>query len=306
MGAYRHLTSDEVHGLRDMATQEDVKRPAPKFIAKKSEPAPVKPVHNVAADGEIWGRGEEKRRSRVQAPRGSAAGVAGSRGERPGTATGGQRTMWPGKEKDSRDRGGISKGRPTGAGDRRPAFGEKRPAAKPSWNEQRGPSTGPRRPAGERPRTFVARTADHRGPRQEERTTRDVGREPGRDEKRSWRPAAPGKVYGTRNQGPDRSSNFNKTGSPKRTEERPRPFAARTADHRGPGQEERTTRAVGREPGRDEKRTWRPAAPGKVYGTRNQGPARTPGFKPTGQKRPASRPSGPRPSKPRGSGGRRS
>lgn len=374
MGAYRHLTLDEVRGLREMAAQEEAKRPAPKFIAqKKSEVAQVKTVQRDAGDGEIWGRGEEKRRSRVHAPRG-AAGVRGNSGDRPGAVTGGQRTVWPGKEKDSRAHGGFAKGdRPASAGDRRPVFGGKPAAARPTRNEQRGPSAGPR-PSGERPRPFAGRAMDHRGPRQEERGTRAVGRDPGSDEKRTWRPAAPGKVYGTRNQGPARSSSF-KTGGPKRTDARPRPTAAPATDHRGPRQEERGTRVGSREPGRDEKRSWRPAFPGKVYGTRKRGPVSTPGFKPagpkrteerprpsdaraadhrgprqeergtravgrepgrddkrsvrpafaskaygtrkrgqvsssgfkpTGQKRPGSRPSGPRPSKPRGAGGRRS
>jgi 23S rRNA pseudouridine2605 synthase len=221
MGGYRHLTLDEVRGLREMATQEEAKRPVPKFIAqKKSETAQVKTVQREEGDGEIWGRGEEKRRSRVHAPRSSAAGVQGSRGDRPGAATAGQRIAWPGKERDSRARGVSAKGRPTSAGERRPAFGGKPAAARPTWNEQRGPSAGPR--------SSAARTTDHRGPRQEEQGTRAVGREPGRDEKRSWRPALPGKVYGTRKQGPARSSSF-KTGGSKRPgsrPSRPRPSSA--------------------------------------------------------------------------------
>jgi 23S rRNA pseudouridine2605 synthase len=219
VGAYRHLTFDEVRGLREMATQEEAKPRAPKFIPqKKSETAQVKTVQRDEGDGEIWGRGEEKRRSRVHAPRG-AAGVRGSSGERPASGTAGQRTPWQGKEKDSKARGGAVDHRPRSAGDRRPAFSGKPAAARPLWNEQRGPSAGPR-PSGERPRPFAGRATDHRGPRQEERGTRAVGREPGSDEKRTWRPAAPGKVYGTRNQGPARSSSF-KTGGPKRTGARP-------------------------------------------------------------------------------------
>jgi hypothetical protein len=124
--------------------------------------------------------------------------------------------------------------------------------------------------------------------------------ESGRDEMRAQRPAFAGKVYGTRNQGPARSSSF-RPGGPKRTEERPRPSAGRVAEHRGPRQEERGTRTVSREPGRDEKRSWRPAAPGKVYGTRKQGPASS-GFKPGGPKISGARPSRPRPSS---TGGRR-
>lgn len=296
MGAYRHLTLDEVRGLRDMAAQEEAKRPAPKLIAKKkSEPAQARTVQRDETEGELWGRGEEKRRSRVHAPRGSAAGVQGSSGERPGVVAGGQRTVWPGKERDSRDRGGIAKGRPASAGDRRPMIEGKRPAARPSWNEQRGPSAGRRRPSEERPRPSAAPATDHRVPRQAEQGTRAVGREPGRDEKRSRRPAAPDKVYGTRKRGPVNTPGF-KPADQQRTGSRP---AGSRPEERRPG-------AVSREPGQDEKRTWRPALPGKVYGTRKQGPARTPGFKPAGQKRPGSRPSGPRPSKPRGSGGRRS
>ncbi len=360
MGAYRHLTLDEVRGLRDMATQEEAKRPAPKFIAKKkSEPAQVRTVQRDEAEGEIWGRGEEKRRSRVHAPRGSAAGTQGSGRERPGGATVGQRTVWPGKEKDSRARGVIAKGRPASAGDRRPVFDGKRPAAKPSWNEQRGPSTGPRRPSGERPRPSSAPATDHRVPRQEEQVTRAVGREPGSEEKRRSRVHAPrGSAAGTQGSGRERPGgatvgqrtvwpgkekdsrargviakgrpasagdrrpvfdgkrpaakpSWNEqrgpsTGPRRPSGERPRTPGAGATDHRISRMEEQGTRAVGREPGQDEKRTWRPALPGKVYGTRKQGPARTPGFKPTGQKRPGSRPSGPRPSKPRGSGGRRS
>ena len=280
VGAYRHLTLDEVRGLREMSTQEEVKPRAPRFLAqKKSEDARVNTVRRESGDAleqvlgrddtEMWGRGEEKRRSRVSAPRG-AAGVTGRRGERPAVAAAGPRQR--------------------SAGGGRPAFDGKRPAARPSWNKQHGSSRGPERPSGERPRTPGGR-AD--------------SREPVRDEKRSSRQAFVGKVYGTRNQGPARSSSF-KTGGPKRTEERPRPFVARATDHRGPRQEERGTRAVGREPERDEKRSWRPVFPGKVYGTRKRGPVNTPGYKPAGQKRTGSRPSGPRTSNTGGRSGRRS
>jgi 23S rRNA pseudouridine2605 synthase len=306
LSAYRHLTIDEVRGLREMATQEEAKPRAPKFIAqKKSEPAQVKTVQREGGDGEIWGRGEEKRRSRVHAPRGGSAGVQGSRGERPGAAIGGRRAVWPGKENVSRPRGGIARGRPASDGERRPAFGGKPTAARPSRNEQRGPSAGPRRPSGERPRPSVARATEHRGPRQEERGTMAAGRGLGQDEKRTWRPASPGKVYGTRKRGPVNTPGFRPTGS-KRTEERPRQHAARVTEHRGPRQVERGTTAAGRAPGHDEKRAWHPASPGKVYGTGKRGPVSSPGFKAGGPKRPGSRPYHPRPSSRPGSRGRRS
>ena len=315
VGAYRHLTLDEVRGLREMSTQEEVKPRAPRFpVKKKSEEARVKTVQRDAGDArkreighddtEMWGRGEEKRRSRVDTPRG-AAGVRGSIGERPSVVTAGQRTPWQGKEKDRAVRGAAAGDRRTGAGDGRPAFAMQRPAARPTWKEQRDLSRGPGRPSGERPRTSGARAMDQRGPRQDERGTRVGGREPVRDEKRASRPAFAGKVYGTRKRGPVSTTGLKPAG-PKRTEERPRPSAARATEHRGPRQEERGTRAVGREPGSDEKRSWRPAFPGKVYGTRKQGPARSSSFKTGGPKRPGSRPARPRPSSTGGRSGSRS
>jgi hypothetical protein len=175
---------------------------------------------------------------------------------------------------------------------------------KAPWKEQHGSSRGPGRPSGERPRPSGARATDQRDSRQDERGARVGSREAVRDGMRAQRPAFVGKVYGTRNQGPARSSVV-KTGGPKRTGDRPRPFAARATDHRGPRQEERVTRAVGREPGSDEKRSWRPASPGKVYGTRKRGPVSS-GFKPGGPKRTGARPSRPRPSGSGSRGGRRS
>jgi len=314
MGAYRHLTLDEVRGLREMATQEEAKRPAPKFIAqKKGEESQTKTVRREAGeaqqrktgfdDTKMWGRGEEKRRSRVNIRRG-AAGAIGSRGERPAAGPVVQRTPWQGKEKERSIHGGIADQRPRSAGDGRPAFDRQRTAVKAPWKEQHGSSRGPGRPSGERPRPSGARATDQRGPRQDERGSKVGSREPVRDEMRAQRPAFVGKVYGTRNQGPARSSSFKPAG-PKRTEERPRPSAARAADHRVPRQDERVTRAVGREPGSDEKRSWRPASPGKVYGTRKRGPVSS-GFKPGGPTRPGTRPSRPRPSGSGSRGGRRS
>ena len=304
MGAYRHLTLDEVRGLREMATQEESKRPAPKFITqRKSEVAQVKTLQREDGDGEIWGRGEEKRRSRVHAPRGGAVGARGSRGERPSAAIGGQRTVWKGKEQDSRARGGIAKGRPASAGDGRPVFEGKRPGTRPSWNEQRGPSAGPRRPSGERPRQSAPKT-DYRGPRLEERGTTAVGRGPIRDDKRSPRPAFGGKRPAAR---PPWTEQRGPSAGPRRPSgERTQPSTMWAKDPRGPGQKEQGTQAVGREPVSDEKRSWRPAHPGKVYGTRKQGPARSASFKPGGPKRSGSRPSRPRPSSTGGRGGRRS
>ena len=314
VGAYRHLTPDEVRGLRDLSTQEEVKRPVPKFIAqKKSDEARIKSERIGAEDAqkrelghdnaEIWGRGEEKRRSRVNVPRG-AAGVNVISGERLAAKTGFTKKPWQGNEKVREVRGAATGERQQGAGERKPLFAMQRPAARPQWKEQREPSRGPQRQSGVRPRSYEARDTDHRGPRQGEPRSGVVNKDPGRDEKRSWRPAAPGKVYGTRNQGPARSSNF-RPGGPKRTEERPRLSAARTADHRGPRQEKPRSGVVNREPGSDEKRSWRPAIPDKVYGARKRGPVNTSGKPRTGPKRTGSRPSGPRPSKPRGSGGRR-
>ena len=298
-----------------MATQEEVKPRAPRIMAqKKSEESQTGTVRREAGTAQkrddlfddskkMWGRGEEKRRFRMDKPRG-AAGARGSSGERPRTATPGQRVPWQGKDIERSVHGVTADHRPRSSGDGRQASDGQRTAAKAPWSEPRGASSGPRRPSGDRPRPFGARTTDQRSPRPEERRPGAAGREPGRDEKRSPRQAFVGKVYGTRNQGAARSSSF-KTVGPKRTEERPRPSAARATDHRGPRQEERGTLAVGREPGSTEKRSWRPALPGKVYGTRNQGPARSSSFKPGGRKRTGARPSGPRPSNTRGRSGRR-
>jgi 23S rRNA pseudouridine2605 synthase len=314
VGAYRHLTLDEVRGLREMATQEEAKRPAPRSMAqKKSEEARVTTVRREADDAQkretgfddskMWGRGEEKRRSRVNAPR-SVAGARGSIGERHVAGSVGQRTPRQGNEKERGVRGGAADQRPRSTNDRRPAYDGKRTAAKTPWKEQHGSSRGPGRPSGERPRPSGARATDQRGPRQDERGARVGSREPVRDKMRAQRPAFVGKVYGTRNQGPARSSSFKPAG-PKRIEERPRPSTDRAADHRVPRQDERVTRAVGREPGSDEKRSWRPASPGKMYGTRKRGPVSS-GFKPGGPKRPGARPSRPRPSGSGSRGGRRS
>ncbi len=242
IGAYRHLTLDEVRGMREMATQEEAKRPAPRFTAqKKSEETRVKTVRREAGDAlkrepghddtEMWGRGEEKRRSRVNIPRG-VSGVRGSTGERPAAITGGEKTMWQGKEKERSTRGGAADHRQRGAGDRRPAFAAQRPATRPPWKEQRDSSRGPGRPSGERPRTSGARATDQRGPRQDERGTRVGGREPGRDEKRASRPAFVGKVYGTRKRGPVNTPGFKPTGQ-KRTGSRP--SGPRPSNTRGRG-----------------------------------------------------------------------
>jgi 23S rRNA pseudouridine2605 synthase len=312
MGAYRHLTLEEVKGLREMATQEEAKRLVPKSISqKKGEVSQARTDRREAGDGpkrgetgfddsKMWGRGEEKRRTRVHAPRG-ASGARGTGGDR----TGGQRTGGPGFKKDHGARGESAAGRPASTGDRRPVFDGRRLEARPSWNEQRGPSAGPRHPSGERQRPSAPRATDQRGPRQAERGARVSSRGPARDGMRAQRPTFAGKVYDTRDQGAARSSSF-KSAGPKRTEEKPRPSAVRATDHRGARQEGRGTMAVGREPVSDEKRSWRPAHPGKVYGTRKQGPARSSSFKPGGPKRSGSRPSRPRPSSTGGRGGRRS
>lgn len=305
VGAYRHLTLDEVRGLREMATQEEAKRPAPRFIAsKKSDEARVKPLRSEAGDAlkretglddtEMWGRGEEKRRSRVNTQRGTA-GMRRNTGARPAAVTVGQRTPWQAKDNVREARGAPAGDRPRSPGDGRPAFTGQRPPARPTWKETRDPSRGPGRSSGEMQRTSVARATDHRGPRPDERGKGAGDREPGRDEKRSWRPALPGKVYGTRKRGPVNTPGF-KPGGPRGTVTRD---SGQRPEQRRPG-------AVSREPGRDEKRSARTEFTGKVYGTRNRGPVNSSGYKPAGQRRPGSRPSGPRPSKPRGSGGSRS
>jgi len=301
VGAYRYLTPDEVKGLREMATEEEVKRPAPRITAKKkAEELQAKAVRSDAGaalkrepgldDAELWGRGEEKRRSRVNAPRGSG-GMRSNTGARPTAEAAGQRKPWQvtDRVRDARSAPAVDR-QSSAAG--RPAFTAQRPTARPAWKDTRDTSRGPGRPSGERPRTYTSRPVDQRGPRQDEKKTSSGF--PRRDDTRSARPAFGGKVYGTRNQGPVSTPGF-KPGGPKRTEERPRPSAARATEHRGPRQEERGTRAVGREPGSDEKRIWRPALPGKVYGTRNQGPVNKPGFTPGGPKRTFAKDSGRRP-----------
>jgi 23S rRNA pseudouridine2605 synthase len=244
VGAYRHLTSDEVRGLRELSTQEEVKRPAPKFISKKMVEEPqARTAWRGAGDGQkresgfddsqkIWGHGEEKRRSRVNRPPRGAAGARGNRDERPSIAISGQRTAWQGNETEHSTRSGTAGHRTRNAGDRRPAIAAQQPATRLPWKDQREPSRRPGGPSGDTPKPTGARS--------------------------------------------------------------------------GPGQGKRAPKVVGREPGSDEKRSWRPAAPGKVYGTRKRGPVNTPGFKPTDRKSTGSRPSRPRPSNTRGHSSRRS
>jgi 23S rRNA pseudouridine2605 synthase len=310
VGVYRHLTLDEVQGLRDMATQEEAKRPAPRaLVQKQNEEARTKMVRREAGDArkrdvghddtEVWGRGEEKRRSRGHIRR-DVASMSWNKGERPAAVTSRQRTPWQGKEKDRTARWATGVHRQRSTGDRSPAFAAPRPATRPPWKEQHDSSRGSGRPHGERPRTSGVRATDQRGPRPDLRGPGAGGRGPVRDEKRAARPAFVGKVYGSRKRGPVNTPGFKPAGQPRTGV---RPSGPRPA---GPRLPERGTRAAGREPGRDEKRTSRPVPGGKVYGTGKPGPVNSPGFKPGGPRRAGTRPSGPRPSSAGGQGGRRS
>ncbi len=309
VGTYRHLTLDEVQGLRDMATQEEAKRPSPRsMVQKKSEEARTMTGRRETGDArkreighddtEMWGRGEEKRRSRGHIRR-DVASMSWNKGERPTAVTSGKRTPWQGKEKGRETRGAAAADRQRGVGDQRPAFAAHGHVTRPPREEQRGPSGGPGRPSGEGPRTSGARPAKQRGPLQNERGPRTGDREPGRDEKRSARPAFGGKVYGSRKRGPVNMPGFKPAGQARTDSWLPGPQLA------GPRLDERGPRAGGRGPGHDEKRAARPAFVGKVYGSRKRGPANTPGFKPGGPRRTGPRPSGPRPANTRGRGGRR-
>lgn len=270
VGTYRHLTLDEVQGLRDMATQEEAKRPAPRITApKKSEEARGKTVRSEAGDAKrpssvrddakMWGRGEEKRRSREQLVRNvtsvkdgavrRTSSVERARREAPpvskpiGAARPGERgpvrgpargpgERWQARQKDEVVRGASVDRRPHVASGRKPAFRGHRADERPRVSEERGPSGGPARPSGDRTRTASRQSPTQGRPRPEDRGMRTDGRAPAYGEKRTARPAFGGKVYGSRKRGPVNAPGF-KQGGPRRTG--PRPSGPRPSSTRGQG-----------------------------------------------------------------------
>jgi 23S rRNA pseudouridine2605 synthase len=316
VGMYRHLTLDEVQGLRQMAMQDEAKQPAPRIMAPmKSMEARSMAVRRGTGeaqklvsgrnDGAMWGRGEEKRRSRGQLLRkvtsvkdGSVrrtASVERSRevpvprapfveaaktGER-GPSRGPIEQL-QGKQNDRMARGAGADRRPRVEGARKPPFRGQRSEERPRWSEQRGTSGGPARPSGDRSRptgsAMGRQRPDARGVR--------AGRESaGSGEKRTARPAFGGKVSGTREGG--------SSGRPSRPSgDRARPASFTTGRPRPDAQGARSGSSG---TGFGEKRTIRPAFGGKVYGTRKRGPVSASGPRPGGLKRTGPKTSGPRP-----------
>jgi len=266
VGMYRHLTLDEVQGLRQMALQDEAKQPAPRIMApKKSEDARSKTVRRETGgarkpvggrdDGAMWGRGEEKRRSRGQLVRnvtsvkdGSvrrASSVERVRREalpmsKPigaarigeGGPARGPGERWQARRKDEMVHGAPVDRRPHAASGRKPAFSGRRADERPRMSEQRGPSGGPARPSGDRARTASRQSPTQGHPRPEATGTRTGGRAPAYGEKRTARPAFGGKVYGSRTRGPVNAPAF-RPGGPKRSG--PKPTGQRPANTRGRG-----------------------------------------------------------------------
>lgn len=326
VGMYRHLTLDEVQGLRQMAMQDEAKQPAPRIMAPKNSVEArsradrreagnaQKPVSG-RDDGAMWGRGEEKRRSRekllrnvigvtdgtvrrtasversreVPVPRALfvEAAKTGERGPSRGPIE-----QLQGKQIDRMARGADADRRPRVEGARKPPFRGQRSEERPRWSEQRGASGGPARPSGDRSRptgsAMGRQRPDARGVR--------AGRESaGTGEKRTARPAFGGKVSGTRGGG--------SSGRPSRPSgDRARPASFTTGR---PRPDARGTRTEGRGPGYGEKRFARPAFGGKVYGSRKRGPVNAPVLRTGGPKISRPKPSGQRPANTRGRGGRR-
>ena len=316
VGMYRHLTLDEVQGLRQMAMQDEAKQPAPRIMApKKSVEARSRAVRRETGDAQkpargrddarMWGRGEEKRRSREKLLR-NVIGVTDGTVRRTASversrevpvsralfveaAKTGERgplrgpiEQLQGKQNDRMARGTDANRRPRVEGARKPPFRGQRSEERPRWSEQRGTSGGPARPSGDRSRptgsAMGRQRPDARGVR--------AGRESaGSGEKRTARPAFGGKVSGTREGG--------SSGRPSRPSgDRARPASFTTGRPRPDAQGARSGSSG---TGFGEKRTTRPAFGGKVYGTRKRGPVSASGPRPGGLKRTGPKTSGPRP-----------
>ena len=265
VGMYRHLTLDEVQGLRQTAMQDEAMRPAPRITApKKSEEARGKTMRSEAGDAKrpasvrddakMWGRGEEKRRSREQLVRTVTSVKAGAvrrtssvervRREAPpvlkpvAAARTGERgpARGPDERRQARQKDGMVHGasvdrRPHAAGGRKPAFRGHRADERPRVSEQRGPSGGPARPSVDRARTTIRQSPTQGRPRPDARGTRAEGRAPVYGEKRTARTAFGGKAYGSRKRGPINAPAF-RPGGPKRSG--PRPTGQGPGNTRGP------------------------------------------------------------------------
>jgi 23S rRNA pseudouridine2605 synthase len=261
VGMYRHLTLDEVQGLRQMAMMDEAKQPAPRIMAPKKnvetrssavrgETGDAQKPMRKRDDGAMWGRGEEKRRSRRQLVRNvtsvkdglarRASSVERIRREalpmsKPiaavGTGERGPGKRWPARRKDGMVHGASVDRRPLVASGRKPAFHGPRGDERPRMSEQRGPTGGPARPSGERARTVIRQSPTQGRPEPETRGTRAEGRKPGYGEKRFARPAFGGKVYGSRKRGPVDAPGL-RPGSQKRS--RPKP-SGQPANTRGRG-----------------------------------------------------------------------
>jgi 23S rRNA pseudouridine2605 synthase len=266
VGMYRHLTLDEVQGLRQMAMQDEAKQPAPRIMApKKSVEARSRAVRRESEDAKkpmngrddtrMWGRGEEKRRSRGQLVRNVISVKDGSvrrtssvervrrealpmskpigvvrTGERGPARGAGDR--WQGSQLDKMARGTAADRRPQGDSGRKPAFRGQRGDDRPRMSEQRGPTGGPTRPSGDRVRTAIRQSPTQGRPRPDARGERTEGKGPGYGEKRFARPAFGGKVYGSRKRGPVNAPGL-RTGGPKISH--PKPSGQRPANTRGRG-----------------------------------------------------------------------
>ena len=320
VGMYRHLTLEEVQGLRQMAMQDEAKQPVPRIMApKKSAEARSRAVRSETGDAKkpvsgrddsrMWGRGEEKRRSRGQLVRNVTSVKDGSvrrtssvervrREALPmskpigavrigeGGPSRGPIEQLQGKQNDRMARGAGADRRPRVEGARKPPFRGQRSEERPRWSEQRGTSGGPARPSGDRARP----TGSAMGrPRPDARGARAGGGASGFGEKRSSRPALGGKVYGTGQRSEERprwSEQRGASGGPARPSgDRSRPTGSAMGRQRP---DARGVRAGRESAGSGEKRTARPAFGGKVSGTREGGSSGRPS-RPSGDRaRPAS------------------
>jgi len=315
VGMFRHLTLDEVQGLRQMAMQDEAKQPTPRIIVpKKIEEVRIRTARSETVDARrpasgrdeapMWGRGEEKRRSREKLLRNvigvtdgtvrRTASVERSRevpvprapfveaaktGER-GPSRGPTEHL-QGKENDRMARGAGTDRRPRVEGARKPPFRGQRSEERPRWSEQRGTSGGPARPSGDRARP----TGSAMGrPRPDARGARAGGGASGFGEKRSSRPAFGSKVYATGQRSEERprwSEQRGASGGPARPSgDRSRPTGSAMGR---PRPDARGVRSGRESAGSGEKRTVRPAFGGKVSGTREGGSSGRPS-RPSGER----------------------
>jgi 23S rRNA pseudouridine2605 synthase len=265
VGVYRHLTLDEVQGLRQMAMQDEAKLLAPRIMAPKKSVEARSRVRRETGDAQksvrgrddsrMWGRGEEKRRSREQLVRNVISVKDGSvrrtssvervrrealpmskpigavrTGERGPARGAGDR--WQGSQMDKMARGTAADRRPQGDSGRKPAFRGHREDDRHRMSEQRGPAGSPARPSGDRVRTAIRQSPTQGRSRPDARGGRAEGRGSGQGEKRFASPAFGGKVYGSRKRGPV-SGPGPRPGGPKRS--RPKPSGQQPANTRGRG-----------------------------------------------------------------------